>query len=281
MVAWTEIGRTEATALVAARVQAHHAVQWPTRAARAVLPPKDDDSHTNLGWDATHAALLSHDLTGSGKPLRIGLRPADMTLIALKGSRPHAMLALNGEGEAAAGAWTARVMADNGLDPARLDDPLPYDLPHRDGPYDLRAEAPAFRELARYFGNAAVLLGDIAARQADASPIRCWPHHFDIATLISLERGDPETARSIGVGLSPGDESFAEPYFYVSPWPYPAIDRLVDDVAPIGRWHTAGFIAYVVTGSEIAGRFDGGAAVASALDAAIKWSKKRLDAASD
>ena len=112
------------------------------------------------------------------------------------------------------------------------------------------------------------MLGEIAAREAGASPVRCWPHHFDIATLISLEGGDPEHARSIGVGLSPGDESYAEPYFYVSPWPYPESDRL-DDIAPIGRWHTAGFVAYVVIGSEFAGGFDGGAAVASAVDAAI------------
>jgi hypothetical protein len=267
MTAWSEIGRVEASGLVGARVQAHHAVQWATRAARAVLAPKDDDSHTNLGWDSAHAALLSHDL-GGDKPLRIGLRPADMTLIALNGGRPQGIFALNGESDAAAGDWTAQCLTDNGLDGTRLDGPLPYDLPPRDGPYDLRSAAPAFRELARYYGNASSLLGNLAGREAGASPVRCWPHHFDIATLIALEGGDPEHGRSIGVGLSPGDESYAEPYFYVSPWPYPEADRL-DDVAPIGRWHTAGFVAYVVTGSEIAGLYDGGAAVRAAVDSAI------------
>jgi hypothetical protein len=246
MTAWSEIGRAKATDLGTARVQAHHAVQWATRAARAVLPPKDDDSHTNLGWDVAHAALLSHDL-GGDKPLRIGLRPADMTLIALNGGRPQGIFALNGESDAAAGAWTAQCLTDNGLDGTRLGDPLPYDLPPRDGPYDLR------------------------------SPVRCWPHHFDIATLIALEGGDPEHARSIGVGLSPGDESYAEPYFYVSPWPYPGADRL-DGIAPIGRWHSAGFVAYVVTGSEIAGLYDGGAAVKAAIDAAIARCRNLLDA---
>ena len=275
MTAWTEIGRAEATALGAARVQAHHAVQWATRAARAVLAPKDDDSHTNLGWDAAHAALLSHDLPGGNRPLRVGLRPADMTLIALSGGRPQGTFALNGESDGAAGDWTAQVLTDSGLDPARLDDPLRYNLPPRDGPYDVRAEAPAFRELARYYANAAALLGGFAAGETGASPVRCWPHHFDIATLISLEGGDPETARSIGIGLSPGDESYGEPYFYVTPWPYPEADRL-DDIAAIGRWHSAGFVAYVVTGSEIAALDDGGAAVAAALDAAVAGCKDLL-----
>jgi len=278
MVAWNEIGRAAANELGTARVQAHHAAQWATRAARAVLAPKDDDSHSNLGWDTAHAALLSHDLKGGGKSLRIGLRPADMTLIALNGGRPLCVFVLNGESDAAAGEWTAQCLTDNGFDASRLDDPLPYDLPPRDGPYDLRSEAPAFRELARYYGNAATLLDEIAAREAGASPVRCWPHHFDIATLIALESGDPEHARSIGVGLSPGDGSYAEPYFYVSPWPYPEAGRLDDEVAEIGHWHSAGFVAYVVTGSEIAGRFDGGAAVTTALDAAIARCKDLLDA---
>ena len=47
----------------------------------------------------------------------------------------------------------------------------------------------------------------------------CWPHHFDIATLVKLEDGQPANARSIGVGVSPGDEYYAQPYVYVSPWP--------------------------------------------------------------
>src|SRR5262249_7419760 len=33
------------------RLQAHHAVQWLARAARAYIPPQPDDEHTNLGWD--------------------------------------------------------------------------------------------------------------------------------------------------------------------------------------------------------------------------------------
>jgi hypothetical protein len=37
------------------RVQAHSAVQWLARAARAYIPVRPNDGHTNLGW--THLDL--------------------------------------------------------------------------------------------------------------------------------------------------------------------------------------------------------------------------------
>ena len=49
------------------------------------------------------------------------------------------------------------------------------------------------------------------------SPVRCWPHHFDIATCVALESGDPERERGIGTGLSPGDGTYGQPYFHVNP----------------------------------------------------------------
>jgi len=52
---------------------------------------------------------------------------------------------------------------------------------------------------------------DIELRRIN-TPVRIWPHHFDMATLISL-RGD----RTIGVGFVPGDALFPEPYWYVTP----------------------------------------------------------------
>jgi hypothetical protein len=80
--------------------------------------------------------------------------------------------------------------------------------------------------------------------------VRCWPHHFDIATLIQI---DPphlgEGARSIGVGMSPGDASYAEPYWYVTPWPYPSQDQL--GCLPAGAWNRRGWTGAVLTATEI------------------------------
>lgn len=52
---------------------------------------------------------------------------------------------------------------------------------------------------------------------AEASPVRLWPEHFDIA----FEQGEEHDGRRAGYGASPGDEHHPEPYLYVAPWNEP------------------------------------------------------------
>lgn len=119
------------------------------------------------------------------------------------------------------------------------------------------ADAAALRELARWFAHADRILRSVAATRAGASSVACWPHHLDIATLITLERGrDPEEARSIGVGLSPGDMECPEPYWYVSPWPRPEPGTPRPDLAGGGEWVPFGAI---LRGSAMVGARDAGA----------------------
>ena len=110
----------------------------------------------------------------------------------------------------------------------------------------------AFAELERWYANAARVLRELREVEG-GSPVRCWPHHFDIATLIPLSGdSDPETARSIGVGMTPGDEYYAEPYWYVTPWPYPAEPSL-QPLAGGGSWHTEKWLGAVLPGSRLVG----------------------------
>jgi hypothetical protein len=107
---------------------------------------------------------------------------------------------------------------------------------------------PAAAELERYYAGSDRLLRALRERNSGASPVACWPHHFDIATLIRLDPGaDPETARSIGVGLSPVDGGNPEPYFYVLPWPRPAGDLPELDG---GRWHTGDWVGAVLDAKD-------------------------------
>ena len=68
----------------------------------------------------------------------------------------------------------------------------------------------AFAELSHWFGNASLLLNEVKAAEPGASDIVTWPHHFDTATLITLS-GKGESARTIGVGLSPATEATRNP----------------------------------------------------------------------
>ena len=53
-----ELFEVDPATLVAARQACHLACQWPSKAARANLSAKPDDSHSNLGWNGALGALV-------------------------------------------------------------------------------------------------------------------------------------------------------------------------------------------------------------------------------
>jgi hypothetical protein len=111
---------------------------------------------------------------------------------------------------------------------------------------------PALAELAMWFANGNLALQGLTSRDEDWAEVRCWPHHFDLGTLISLESsGDASSRRSIGAGLSPGDHWYPEPYFYVNP--YGLVEAPVDGppLASGGHWHTEGWFGAVLTATSI------------------------------
>ena len=107
--------------------------------------------------------------------------------------------------------------------------------------------------------------------------MRCWPQHFDIAFLVALEEGPPESARSIGIGVSPGDGYYAQPYLYVSPYPRPDTENL-PALPQGGRWHTKDFFGAVATGMDLLELSDPRKGLIAIADAAVKESLKRLRA---
>jgi hypothetical protein len=107
---------------------------------------------------------------------------------------------------------------------------------------------PALAELGNWFASGHHALMAVTQAWAGCSEVRCWPHHFDLDVVIELEPGHRE--KLIGVGLSPGDEHYAEPYFYVSPYPKPEpedLPTLVDQA----HWHTEGFVSAILPASRI------------------------------
>jgi hypothetical protein len=84
------------------------------------------------------------------------------------------------------------------------------------------------------------------------TPVTCWPHHFDIARVIFLTPdADESKDPSVGIGLSPGDNAYAEPYWYVTHWPSPE----GADLPPLpsgGHWHTEEWTGAVLPGSAFA-----------------------------
>lgn len=279
---WSTLGQQAPTALVRARHLAHHAVQWVTKAARANLAAAPDDSHSSLEWDAERAALISQPLPTSSGDVRIGLHLASFELIILRGGVLLDTYALEGKKDGMTGVWFDSALRALGLKPASHI-ALPYSVPHsailRSGAIGRSGEAAALAELARWYAAAAEVLTDVRAMLAGLhpgpGPARCWPHHFDIATLVDLEEADAETARSIGIGVSPGDESYPQPYVYVSPWPRLDTAEL-PTLPPPGHWHTQGFVAAVATGEEILALEERGPGLLAFISGAFEIGRARL-----
>lgn len=237
--------------LVQARELSHTSVQWASRAARANLEARADDSHSNLGWHEGVQGLVSHPLD-DGQRCQLGFSFSTGSLVWLVDGNSTALLALEQADEAAARTWCDEQLSAAGLvttDHAEM----PYEL----DPVDYRgfADAGAKEALATlgawYAKSQSVLDGlvrDFGTMAVATPTVRCWPHHFDLGTLFVLDEDDPETARSVGVGFSPGDGSYAKPYFYCTPWPTP--EALPEAPGPL-HWHTEGFTSLVLPASHI------------------------------
>jgi hypothetical protein len=233
---WERTGSVDPHALVEARLQLHRAARAVASIGATLNTPRADHSHTSFTWSATLDALMQEPVRG----VTCGLRLRDLTVIAI--GKVATKFALRGR------------TPDDAL--AFLESRLGETLQR---PHDVTPEATFdadddhLRELARYYHDAALVLADVARSDSRACAVRCWPHHFDIATLITLS-GHGENARTIGVGFSPGDATFDEPYYYVTPWPPPDRSSLPDVL--LGRWNTIGWTGLIFSASSFAGITD-------------------------
>ncbi len=273
--AWQKLGGIDRRILAAARLEAHHALQWLARAARAFIPPQPDDSHTALDWDVALVGFMTHPMQDGA---RLSLRLPDLTLGLHDGAEavPIQSLALLDRTDTYARAWLGERLATRGLDGKALDDPSPYEIPDRavapGAAYGAAGSAAGLAELAAWFGNAAFLLGRVERKMIERklapSTVCCWPHHFDLATLTTLPLPDSDTVGSVNVGLSPGDEYYDQPYFYVSVDPEPAPAAL-PSLPPLGHWHTDEFTSAVAPADKILGAKDPAAETDAFLEGAV------------
>jgi len=242
---WTRLGAVPPEDLVPGRRIAHHAAQLASAPAATWLAPEDDWSHENLGWESASEALVGRPVAG----WRAGLRLRDLTLLVL-GDEASA-LDLVGRSRDDASRWLV-----GQFEAARGEPSGPLELPAHEIPDHPVAHGEPFpttdpealAELSRWFAIADMALRALAVWEDRASPVRCWPHHFDLATLVTLA-GSGEDARTVGLGFSPGDGGIPEPYFYVTPWPYPDADALPP--LPAGSWNTEGWVGAVLRGAEV------------------------------
>jgi hypothetical protein len=260
---WHMIAKIPPAELAQSRLQLHYAIQFIAATGAALAEPLPDDSHKSLAWHPGLQMFVGSPIRAV-QPFQVALDPLSLTLMVLDHEHETiASLPLHGTTMTAGLRWLQQVLTQLGVDASKivfLDYP-PDDFPDHalahGATFDASAEL-ALSELTNYYANTALLLQAIIATTIattvaitkDTTAIRLWPHHFDMATLIMLvgmKNGSPLT---VGVGLSPGDTSYPEPYWYVSPYPYPdTID--LPALEGHGFWHTQHWVGAVLPAARL------------------------------
>lgn len=244
-----------------ARQRIHHAAQWLARIAQSYRPAETDDTHTALWWDEHRRTVclgpFSPNTAASADgrdALTFTLAPGTLEVRLLRGA---AMVNAGGVVLAGRDQDERRELVDvllgaAGLDPAQLKTRLPYAIDHPPDALAPSSDAALVWEML-WSATHTALSRVAAAEKKRASPVRIWPHHFDMAIQVKVGRKRGSNAQSVGLGLAIDDHRFDRPYFYVSPWPYPPADALPAPPSP-WRWNHADFTGLVAPALDLAHR---------------------------
>lgn len=246
-----ELDTIAPTTLVEARNVAHDAVRIAALAAVANVEARPDHSHAAMLWQAAHGGFQTGAMPTSDGPVLVRVTLSPLALWLVRGGETVATIGLEGQSASDCIAWLDEALAQRGLNPvSRVLSPEIAEIRR----FDAKGLETGLQVLSRWYDLANHHLHSFAGRHGDITPgpgpVWCWPHHFDIATYVSLETGRAEEARGIGVGMSPGDENYGEPYFYINPWP-PLHKDALPPLPPPGRWHLEGFVGAIATASRI------------------------------
>ncbi len=274
---WQRLGDRSPLELTEARLQQHWAAQVVAALGHSLAKPRPDSSHSSFEWMPGRNTLAG--VTVDRVRAALHLPDLQLSLLDLEGvavdSTSLAGLTVN-QATDWLGSTFARFRGRSLDHPLTIPEHHPPQHPLGSGGTFNSDHHEELQEMSRWFSNAELELKKRFGGAQDASPLRCWPHHFDIATLLTIDAGGGEHARSVGVGMTPGDGTYAEPYFYVAPWPYPRDP----DLPPLrggGRWHQDGWLGAVLPGTTLIEANDQQTRLSAFLDSGVSECFRLLD----
>jgi hypothetical protein len=189
----------------------HIASQYLAAAGISFVEKKPDDSHTNLGWDSENGRLTSHSLNAEG--VQLGLAYEEFALVFLKADKELSKLPLLNQNHGQVMDWINAQLSSVDLTTA-----YNYDF-HYDTGYEKITNEYVFTHYSKSEVEDVIKRLTIGQSTFERflttneleSPIRVWPHHFDLGiyTLISENL-------FMGAGLAIPDSIYADFYFYAS-----------------------------------------------------------------
>jgi len=215
------------------------------------------------GWLATIRAKRKHWWHASLRPSLTGLTTgvvradADFELeldfiassVRVRTTQEDLTAELKGQSAADIASWLDDTLGGIGIDPSLA----PGDKVRGDLQFPGYSAAEAV-SLQRALASVTAALEDFRAGiREETSPIQVWPHHFDLSMIWlpghkvpGQDSANEEYAdKQMNFGFVFGDESFAEPYFYITAYPLP--EALPKVVLRAGTtWKSEGFSGAVL-----------------------------------
>jgi len=252
---WQNLNSFDLKLLQATRLQLHHAVQISGMFGRTYSPVDPGDAFGNLGWLTQEQGMGSHQVWEGTNSLV--LRFSDLTLLWLDREQTVEEYSLMNSSLRQGIQWVNQRATNHQKPSLQVD--LPYEVDDYQDDFTFSSfDTSIGNHFAQLFSNTQQLLQQIATQYTPTEPIRCWPHHFDLATRLILKaHPDPELESSIGLGFSPGDHAIPQPYFYVNCWPYPQLNaQQLPDLGAHGRWNLEGWVGTTLAYDTFAGKED-------------------------
>ncbi len=210
--------------------QFHLALQNVAAVGRKFLEHSDNDENATLTWIPGLSRLAGKWIEGNVR-FRSSISFDDFS-IYLVDERVNTISSFSvvGKTHRQIMIWLEEQIGKLQLQASDLTLNLPYkiqDSPQLNGEKFQANDPDVTMELMKYFHNTFKVLREFKKSRELNSEVYVWPHHFDEAlTVMIKDTGDPETNSTITLGMSPGDESIQEPYFYVSTWPHVLTSQL-------------------------------------------------------
>lgn len=193
----------------------HLAAQYLATAAKSFIPPKGDDSHTSMEWNADESRLETRDLDGEGLRLALNYEDYCLDFIHPK-SGIGASYPLGGARHFDLMNWIAREAKFCGIDKEYAFE-LHYQIPNLElltDDFKFAASDPQeLKKLIQLRWLANKTLSMFSRTFHSTTEIRVWPHHFDTGMLAYF---DDRKEVSLGMGLAIPDDKVDDWYFYLS-----------------------------------------------------------------
>lgn len=228
--------------------QLHIAAQYLAAAGISFLDKKEDDSHTNLGWEPEHLRLITHPF---GKNNQMALDFQRFSLEWLTDGKVVASKELQDSVHSENLNWIKDQVSNSKL-PSKYNYSFHYELPYRKITKDYNFPVEGMVQIADIWNRlniAQKAFENFLSSNHLTSPIRVWPHHFDMGIYTKI---DKENNLFLGAGLAFPDSLEEHLYYYASGWKDGSrINPKEFNKLENGVWRSEGWLGATLPSSEI------------------------------